>query len=101
MRENEGFFYIKSKWLCPQEHAGPRQIATDPHGIFRSHSIGNGLFNFPVEAFAVSSPCITDKMFTLDSPGEEKPVSGCFADGMSLHYCPINETYPSKSCAGV
>lgn len=24
-----------------------RQIATDPHGFSRAHSIGNGLFNFP------------------------------------------------------
>lgn len=103
--ERKGMFRFLSKanknGSVPRGHAGPRQIATDPHGFFRSHSIGNGPFNFPVEAFAVSSPCIINKTFTLGSPGKEKPVLGCFSDGISLHYCPINETYPSRSGAGV
>lgn len=33
----------------------PGQIATDLHGFFRAHSIGNGLFNFPQEA--LQFPC--------------------------------------------
>lgn len=32
-----------------------RQIATDPHGFSRTHSIGNGLFNFPQGALPF--PC--------------------------------------------
>lgn len=31
-----------------------RQIATDPHGFSRAHSIGNGLFNFPQGALPFS-----------------------------------------------
>lgn len=43
--------------FCPLGHPGlecndswctpPRQIATDPHGFSRAHTIRNGLFNFP------------------------------------------------------
>lgn len=51
----KGMFHTyqkRIKCLCPQGHVGLRQIATDPHGFFRSHSIGNGLFNFPQGALS-------------------------------------------------
>lgn len=47
-----------------------RQIATDPHGFSRAHSIGNGLFNFPQEALPFPHHASLKRHFTLCCIGQ-------------------------------
>lgn len=68
-KEKRGIFYIYQKGVKNGSVPGDmlvlsvmtlsadllRQIATDPHGFSRAHSIGNGLFNFPQGALPF--PC--------------------------------------------
>lgn len=42
-----------------------RQIATDPHGFSRAHSIGNGLFNFPQGALPFPRYASLEKVSTF------------------------------------
>lgn len=44
-----------------------RQIATDPHGFSRAHSIGNGLFNFPQGALPFPCYASLKRHLLLDS----------------------------------